>query len=135
MSYIPFLKGGETWRREIKGNTKILFTQREMFMKIPSSVSWHHLVVNISCFRDQSFLWMVLIVLRLSWYVSESSVLSPFSCVRLFGTSRTITFQASLFMNCPGKNTGVGCYALLQRIFPTQGLNPDLLYCRQILYG
>ena len=27
----------------------------------------------------------------------------------------------------PGKNTGVGCHALLQGIFPTQGLNPCLL--------
>ena len=39
--------------------------------------------------------------------------------------------------NSPGKNTGVGCHALLQGIFPTQGLNPSLLgllYCRQILY-
>ena len=27
-----------------------------------------------------------------------------------------------------GKNTGVGCHALLQGIFPTQGLNPHLLY-------
>ena len=27
----------------------------------------------------------------------------------------------------PGKNTGVGCHALLQEIFPTQGLNPSLL--------
>ena len=27
----------------------------------------------------------------------------------------------------PGKNTGVGCHALLQGIFPTQGLNPRLL--------
>ena len=39
---------------------------------------------------------------------------------------------------CPGdslgKNTGVGCHALLQGIFPTQGLNPDLLHCRQFLY-
>ena len=26
----------------------------------------------------------------------------------------------------PGKNTGLGCYALLQRIFETQGSNPDL---------
>ena len=34
----------------------------------------------------------------------------------------------------PGKNTGVGCQALLQGIFPTQGLNPGLLNCRQILY-
>ena len=34
----------------------------------------------------------------------------------------------------PGKNTGVDCHFLLQRIFPTQGLNPGLLHCRQILY-
>ena len=34
----------------------------------------------------------------------------------------------------PGKNTGVGCHFPHQGIFPTQGLNPDLLHCRQILY-
>ena len=34
-----------------------------------------------------------------------------------------------------GKNTGVGCYAPLQGIFPTQGLNPDLPHCRWIFYG
>ena len=33
----------------------------------------------------------------------------------------------------PGKNTGVGCHALLQRSFPTQASNPHLLHCRQIL--
>ena len=36
--------------------------------------------------------------------------------------------------NSPGKNTGVGCHAHLQRIFPTQGSNPGLPYCRRILY-
>ena len=36
--------------------------------------------------------------------------------------------------NFPGKNTGVGCHFLLQGIFPTQGLNPGLLRCRQTLY-
>ena len=39
--------------------------------------------------------------------------------------------------NSLGKNTGVGCQALLQGIFPTQGSNPcllRLLHCRQILY-
>ena len=35
----------------------------------------------------------------------------------------------------PGKNTGVGCHALLQGIFPTQGLNPGFLHCRWILYS
>ena len=33
-----------------------------------------------------------------------------------------------------GKTTGVGCHPLLQGIFTTQGLNPGLLHCRQILY-
>ena len=34
----------------------------------------------------------------------------------------------------PGKNTGVGYHALLQGIFLTQGSNPGLPQCRQILY-
>ena len=34
----------------------------------------------------------------------------------------------------PGTNPGVGCHAFLQGIFLTQGLNPDLLYYRRILY-
>ena len=33
-----------------------------------------------------------------------------------------------------GKITGVGCHSLLQGIFPTQGSNPGLLYCRLIVY-
>ena len=35
--------------------------------------------------------------------------------------------------NSPCKNTGVGCHALLQRIWPTQGLNSGLLHCGQTL--
>ena len=37
--------------------------------------------------------------------------------------------------NYPGQNTGVGSLSLLQGIFLTQGLNPGLLHCRQILYS
>ena len=36
--------------------------------------------------------------------------------------------------NSLGQNTGVDSLSLLQGIFPTQGLNPGLLHCRQILY-
>ena len=36
--------------------------------------------------------------------------------------------------NSAGKNTGMGCYFLLQGIFPNQELNLGLLYCRHILY-
>ena len=36
--------------------------------------------------------------------------------------------------NSPGQNTGMGSLSLLQELFPTQGLNPGLPHCRQILY-
>jgi len=53
-----------------------------------------------------------------------------------------VTFQNSVvdlativcLWESPGQNTGVGCHFLLQGIFPTQGLNPSLPLCRQILY-
>ena len=41
---------------------------------------------------------------------------------------------SSVHGDSPGKNTGMGFLALLQGIFPTQGSNPGLLHCRQILY-
>ena len=46
----------------------------------------------------------------------------------------TIAHQVPVSMNSPGKNTGAGCYFLLQGIFPTQGSDPSFLHHRQILY-
>ena len=59
-------------------------------------------------------------------------MLSHFSSVQLFAKLWTVAHQAP--GNSPGKKTGVGCHAFLQRIFPTQGSNAGLLHCRQILY-
>ena len=61
---------------------------------------------------------------------------SMLSCDRFFATLWTVACQAPLW-DSPGKNTGVGCYALLQGIFLTQGSNSCLLcllHCRQIPY-
>ena len=58
----------------------------------------------------------------------------PLSHVWLFATPWTAAHQAPLSWNSPGQNTGVGCHSLLHGIFPTQGSNPGLLHCRQILY-
>ena len=49
------------------------------------------------------------------------------SCLTLCGPW-TVACQTPLIMDSPGKNGGVGCHALLQWIFPTQGSNPSLLY-------
>ena len=40
----------------------------------------------------------------------------------------------SVHEDSPGRNTGVGCHALLQGSFPIQGWNPGLLHCRHVLY-
>ena len=37
---------------------------------------------------------------------------------------------SSVHGDSPGKNTEVGCHAILQGIFPTQRSNPGLLHCR-----
>ena len=41
---------------------------------------------------------------------------------------------SSVHGNFPVKNTRMGCHALLQGIFPTQGSNPGLTHCRWIIY-
>ena len=52
-------------------------------------------------------------------------MLSCFSCVRFCAIQWTARILCPL--DSPGKNTGVGFYALLQGIFPTQELNHCLL--------
>ena len=56
------------------------------------------------------------------------------SCLTLCNPMDCSPPSSSVHADSPGKNTGVGCHALLQGIFLTQGLNPGLLYCRQIVY-
>ena len=63
-------------------------------------------------------------------YVTDS-----FHYVLVAQSCQTLCDPTSLLCpwNSPGKNIGVGCHALLQGILPTQGSNPGLLNCRQIL--
>ena len=55
-------------------------------------------------------------------------------CLTLCDPMKCSLPGASVLGDSPGKNTGVGSLSLLQRIFPTEGLNPGLLHYRLILY-
>ena len=55
-------------------------------------------------------------------------LLSRFSSVPLFATPWTQPTRLLCPWDFPGMNTGIGYHALLQRIFPTQGLNSHLLH-------
>ena len=69
-------------------------------------------------------------ILYIKWYhVGLSHV-----CLTLCDPMDCSLPGSSVHGDSPGKNIGVGCHSLLQRIFPTQGSNPGLPDCKQILY-
>ena len=66
-----------------------------------------------------------------------SCILRMCACSGVSGSLQPHGLQPTRLLcpwNSPGKNTGMDCHSLLQGILPTQGTNPHLLYCRQILY-
>ena len=69
---------------------------------------------------SENELFQLVLTATLAW------VLSCFTWVPLFVTLWTVACQAPLW-GSPGKNTGVGCRALLQGIFLSQGSNQHLL--------
>ena len=56
------------------------------------------------------------------------------SCLTLCDSIHWCPPGSSLHGISPNNNTGVGCCAFLQGIFPTQESNQGLLHCRRILY-
>ena len=73
------------------------------------------------------FCWILLLVIQKSENESHTVVSD-------FAIPWAVAQRVLCPRDSPSKNTGVGCHFLLQGIFPTQGLNPGLLHCRQILY-
>ena len=92
------------------------------------------------CFLPSAGPWLHYVPLgpgqHISMVLSTGSGSGSVSCsvmsnsLRLHGLSPTRLLCPWSFL---GKNTGVGCHSLLQCFFPTQGSNPGLLHCRQIL--
>ena len=71
---------------------------------------------------------------QLDWTEREGVCLVAQSCPTLCDPMDCSLPGSSVHGDSPGKNTRVGCLALLQEIFPTQGSNPGLPHCRRILY-
>ena len=90
--------------------------------------------LSYTYFRENGFLTVSKMPLHLLMLRAKATCSVNYSSV--FSSERLSLFNLSLFLgeDSPGKNTGVSCHALLQGIFPVQGLNPALPHCRQILY-
>ena len=87
---------------------------------------WH------SLFPEETFFYIFFNIIM----CMHTHVFSHFTCVWLFATPHTVARRLLSPWDSPGKNTGVGCHALLQGIFLTQNSNLCLLcllHCRWIL--
>ena len=73
-----------------------------------------------------------------NWWGPNLSCIAVHACMHAKSLQLCLSLCKPSRLLCPrdspGSNTGVGCLALLQGIFPTQGSNPGLLYWRWILY-
>ena len=87
-----------------------------------NEVSWSEGNISGAC---HDHLWMTL---------CAALCLVAQSCLTIFDSVDCSLSGFSVHGDSPGKNTGVGCHALLQGPFPTQGSNPSLPHCWQILY-
>ena len=106
-----------------------------------------HNVSNCSSFLGQvtfTFVFRSLTNQHFSWlfndFVKTIGTHTSLFC-SLFNRSVVSNLFDPMYYNwllCPWissvKNTGVGCHSLYQGIFLTQGSNPSLPHCRQILY-
>ena len=134
----PYFLGGplEAWHPEPNFHSQPLLVPAKValvlwwpcytvFLYVPLSVKlhfFHFSLLQVFFFRSKcGNLWLFLLCVLIAQ--SFLTLWDPMIC-------------SSAGSSCPfpGKNTGVGCHSLLQRIFLTQEWNPGLLHCRQILY-
>ena len=75
-----------------------------------------------------------LLILQAVFYFSYLYAKSLQLCATLYDPMDCSLPGSSVQGDSPGKNTEVGCHALFQGIFPTEGLNSGIMPCRRILY-
>ena len=128
--------------------------KEEWFLVLWDLRTLFSLMASVNCSLPGTIFWgwtvhMCRLILtnstELSMWISENLSVSSFlfliQSVSVFVAQSCLTLwphelQPARLL-CPWnsavKNIGMGCHSLLQGIFPTQGLNLDLLHCRQVL--
>ena len=116
LSYLAIIKSGccqFSWRYLfITGNRQISSNS------LTTCVYWHHISKHL--YSSLSLCSVLCLAAQLC-----STLCDPMDCN---------PSGSSIHGDSSGKNTGVGCHALLQGIFLTQGSNPGLQHCKWILY-
>ena len=115
---------------------KILICKCFWFILFYSSLICSYHLNYFSIYSFLSFL-----ILWLSWYLGSLVLLLEITFISVTiceSESQSCPTLCDPWLyspwNSPAQNAGVGSFSLLQGIFPTQGSNPCLPQCRQILY-
>ena len=98
-----------------------------------------YMYIYICIPRDQTQVSHIAAGFFTSWATRETHIyivlcLVTQSSPTVFDSTDCSPPGSSVHEDPTGKNIIMGCHAILQGIFPTQGLNPSLPHCRQILY-
>ena len=98
-----------------------------------------YMYIYICVPRDQTQVSHIAAGFFTSWATRETHIyivlcLVTQSSPSVFDSTDCSPPGSSVHEDPTGKNIIMGCHAILQGIFPTQGLNPSLQHCRQILY-
>ena len=116
-------------------STSLRLTQFHFFIRWPTTYwlqnlfLYNFMQINYKHMNKKCFSYGIIIEKNRCAEIQVLWQWKSFSCVQHFVTSWTIQSW-----NSPGPNTGVGSCSILQEIFQTQGSNPGLKHCRQILY-
>ena len=134
------MKDGEAWHAAVHGVTKscIRLSDWTTMSSMKCFRSFKKWIIYLNNLRSCHLLklWVCLL---LSWiwicvsymYAYVPSFVTQL-CPTLGDTTDCSLPGLSVHGNSLGKNTGVGCHAILQGIFPTQGSVPGLPHCRKI---
>ena len=105
-----------------------------------TGVGCHSLFQGIFLTQDQTWVFCIAGRFFTVWATREVRLPTPVVEVTVFqhivaSEILKLHFSSPPFLcNSPGENSGVDSLSLLQGIFLTQGSNPGLPHCRQILY-
>ena len=103
------------------------FPKCHLLKRLHSAQKWSFLKNSqlLVCFENKADSNLHEIKTTCFSFISVCSVAQ--SCPTLCDTMDYNSSDSSVCRDFPGKDTGVGCLAILQGIFPTQGSNPHLL--------
>ena len=137
---------GKDWRQEEKGTTEMrwldgITDSRDMNLSklrelVMDREAWHSAVPGVAKSQTRLSDWTEYMNLLVEPVLSGCVCVCTQSLtwVWLSVTPWTVAHQALRPWDFPGRNIGVGCHSLPQRVFLTQGLNPRLLHllCWQV---